>query len=243
MFSSLFIFVTISIILSSCSNNGDELIQDVKDVEVKLDYAFFDSGSMMRNGESVYISFYNDFVKTKKLAPKSYSINFLKNSTSIATVEGIWGNKSVNIKEGEYIVSGVSKPQLNSSLYGGKLVSDSLYLIFNENVSITPETQNLTLQAKYDCYLLLFSSENIQEITDSFTKKTLPLAGSYYYLFVQGDSYVNGGTSYLSLEIKHKDGTRLSMRIGDMNFKKGMYYYFNDMTNSFDIEPMPNGNQ
>lgn len=232
----------------SCSSEIDCLIPSLEEVSVKLDYAFFEQGSMSRSGESVYESFYNDYVKTKILAPYSYELTFMVEDKVIASMKGPWGGAGIRLKEGDYKIVGSSIPKIYSSYQGAEDICDSLYLNFNEHVSITKVTEKITLTAKYDCYLLLFNADNIKSITASFGDKKLAQIGNVYYLFVRKDYYTTQGSygpynTELCLDIVKKDGTKIdNLEIGKQGFEKGKYYYFNDMTNSFDIDPMVDGN-
>ncbi len=235
--------------MTSCSSQTDEPTTPTpEEVSVKLDYAFFEQGSMSRSGESVYESFYNDYVKTKILAPYSYYLTFRVEDDVRATMQGPWGGAGIRLKEGNYKVVGSSTPKIYSSSHGAEDICDSLYIHFDEPVSITKTTEKITLSAKYDCYLLLFNANNIKSITASFGDKKLAQVGNVYYLFVRKDCYTTQGSfgpynTALYLDIVKKDGTKIdNLKIGEQGFEKGKYYYFNDMTNSFDIDPMVNGN-
>lgn len=241
----LFMMLAVAMVASftSCSSKGDEPTPPPQEVDVKLDYAFFEQGSMSRSGESVYESFYNDYIKTKILAPYSYRLIFYVEDDVMADMEGPWSGAGIRLKEGNYKVQGYSNPKIHSNDASGEYVCDSLFLDFNEPVSITKTTEKVTLSAKYNCFLLLFNAENIKSITASFGNKKLAQAGNVYYLFVRQNYYVTSSyTTWLSLNIVKKDGTKISYSLKGNDFEKGKYYYFNDMTNSFDIDPMVNGN-
>lgn len=54
VFSLMLLLATIIIALPSCSAEEDEPVTTPQEVEVKLDYSLFESGSMARSGETVY---------------------------------------------------------------------------------------------------------------------------------------------------------------------------------------------
>lgn len=232
---------------TGCGGDDDTMIESAPDktvVEVNLDYAFFESGSMSRNSETVYQEFYDNYVITKQIAPKSYELSFKTENGLVAqTVTGPWGGSSVALKEGQYTVAGKSyHSNYMSENYGVRYVSDSLYLSFDEPVFIAKGMRKLVLKAHYDCYLLLFNGENIRSMQSSFGVEP-KMAGNIYYLFVNADTYKwMNTTQKLSIIINKIDGTRVDLTIGEMGLENGKYYFFNDMTNSFDIDPMPNGN-
>lgn len=246
---SLMLLLATMLTFTACGDDEDELTVLPDDVTVKLDYSFFESGDMSRNGETAYQGFYDNFIKTKQIAPYSYSLTFKSENTGEAVMTGAWGGSGICLKEGAYTVNGDCFPKISSSAKGANDICDSLYLTFNEPITITKSTEKVTLSAIYDCYLLLFDATSIKSITASFGNKKLNQLGDLYYLFVRQDYYTTQGSygpynTYLSLDIVKKDGTNINyFKIGGTGFEKGKYYFFNDMTNSFDIEPMPNGNQ
>lgn len=238
-FSLMLLLATIAIAFQSCSSDGDEPVPEAQEVQVKLDYSLFESGSMSRSGESVYQSFYNEYIKTKELAPETYSLSFSSKATMIMAVQGKWGeDDAIRIKEGVYTVTGKSAP---SDSY----FSPKLYLTFNEDVNLTKEMTTLTLNAEYDCLLLMFNATTIKQIGAKFATnsgvKELPQAGGIYYLFV--NSTTNSENRDLLINLTRLNGASVELNINRMGLEKGKYYYFNDITNSFDIDPMQNGNQ
>ena len=240
VFSLMLLIATIAVACQSCSSDNNEPAPEPQEVEVKLDYSLFESGSMTRSGETVYQQFYNDFIKTKELAPKTYSLSFVANNKYVQQVSGKWGiDDAVLLREGTYSVSGTSAPA------DGTYFSDYMYLLFNEEVNISKEMTKLTLNAKYDCFLLMFDAVNIKTISATFSTYSggseLSKAGNTYYLFV--NSTKNGEGRDLYIKLTRQNGSNVELNIAAMGLQKGKYYYFNDMTNSFDIDPMENGNQ
>lgn len=233
------------IAFTSCGGDNDDPQPQKTDVEVNLDYTFVESGNMSRSGETSYQQFFENYIKTKRLAPKGYSLSFNnEDGIEVQTVSGPWGGASIKLREGTYQVSGTSFPTTYSKETGYyKYTSDSLYLNFSESVNISKTTKQITLLAKYDCYLLLFNADNIEQIQSTFAVAPQK-AGNVYYLFVNAGTYsYMGNQEVLSIIITRKDGTRIRTKIGGLGFEKGKYYFFDDITNSFNIEPMPNGNQ
>lgn len=215
-----------------------------EEVLVELNYSFVESGSMSRSGEDAYQKFFDTYIKTKILAPKNYTLTFnTEEGITAQSVSGPWAGASVKLREGTYQVSGNSFPSTYKNDSGHyKYASDSLYVKFDEPININKDTKAIPLSAQYDCYLLLFNAENISEIHSTFAASPQK-AGDVYYLFVNAGVYTSYSSQYaLSIIITRKDGTRIETRIGGMGFEKGKYYYFDDVSNSFNIEPMLNGN-
>lgn len=216
-------------------DSPDEPLPKDEAVKLNLGFPFMQPANMSMGVEveTAYQNFFDNYVKNKKLAPKSYSLSFNnKEGNSAQSVSGLWADTSISIREGTYNVTGTSYP----TTYKGtnnetKLASDSLYVNFDESVNINKNATALTLTAKYDCYLLLFNAENIAEfsylpyISDKAVKPQL--AGDVYYLFVYNKTYTeNGHTKSLYVTIKKKDGATLGATIGGLGYEKGKYYYF-----------------
>lgn len=242
----LFAVPLFSLMLPSCSNDL-EPIDTKQEVSVNLDYSLMQSGSMSRAGDDVYTNFYESCIKTKELAPKNFTLNFSEEGgTEICDIEGQWGdNEGIRIIEGSYKVTGVTHPRYQST--APKYAGDSLWLKFDETVRIAKDTKTITLSAKYDCFLLLFDASNIKDINTYYLyndhlKFALNRHNNIYYLFVNKTMVTNSNReSYLIMEITRPSGTKITINLGRLKFEFGKYYYFNDVTNSFDIEAMEPG--
>lgn len=237
---SLMLFVTSFICFTSCSNDEDEFYTP-QEVDLTLDYTFVESGSMTRaTGESVYNDFYEKYIKTKQLTPTTYSLTFKNKETgATATINGYWDKKdAIRLLEGEYEVTGISKPTNRSD------VSDTVFISFNEIVHITKDMTNINLTAKYDSYLLMLNNENYSNAYyyhyySSYSNYSFNLykTENNYTLFIKGL-----GSETNDLRLTRNDGKTINISLNKIPFEKGKYYYFNDMTNSFDIPKMESGN-
>lgn len=255
----LFMIGILALALCSCSK--EEVDTTPKEVELKLDYTFAESGSMTRAGADVYGAFYDKYIKTKKLTPKTYSLTFKNKSTEqiALKISGAWGdNNVVRLPSGTYTVEGTSYPIINGY---EKVPADSVYMKFKENIAITEDMTELELTADYDCYLLLFDTANTTSAAYNSREQyssvlgqslILPSDGTNFWLFVNSNSYKyidnQDGISYSyyyvnnNIELKRKDTNITTIDFNGLKTEKGKYYYFNDMTNSFDIPPMESGN-
>lgn len=245
----VFLLVT-AFALSACSKDGNVISPEGPQlVKVSLDYSLLESGSMTRSGDNIYTSFYEKYIKTKILTPKTYLLTFNSDKATLEVIrQGVWeNNDAIELFEGSYSVSGNSTPKFSNMKYPDVYVCDSLYLKFNENISISKNTTNITLKGIYDCYLLLFDATNISSIKASFDRDVmaLPKKDNIYYLFVESDYYAtaSSSTQYLNINIVRPNGTTVYLNIGKLKLQKGKYYYFNDVTNSFDIDPMESGKE
>lgn len=232
--------VSAVIALTGCGSDESDLAQAPKEVNVSLSYSLVESGSMTRNSEDVYSDFYEKYIKTKQLTPKTFDLTFTNKETgATAVVKGDWDkNHSFKLLTGVYEVTGTSRPQTSNCI-------DSLYLCFNESVEITGSTANINLTAIYDSYMLMFDKSDKQRVVyqlssgygaDSPTSIPLKAMDNIYFAFIN-KLLANEN----SIVITRKDFSS-TIDMDKIPFEKGKYYYFNDISNSFDIPPMEAGN-
>lgn len=228
------------LVFTGCSNEDSSIEEPKEEVELTLNYTFAESGSMTRaTGSEVYTTFYEKYIKTKVLTPKTYSLSFTNTKTNAyAEFNGYWDTKDgIRLVEGEYVVKGTSSPIIN------EYASDSVYISFQDTVQITKDMKTLVLKAKYDSYLLMFDANDVKVISYIYGNGgKIPLTKTnedIYYLFIERLVYTNY-QNYISL--LRSNGKTNQITLENIPFEKGKYYYFNDMTNSFDIPMMESGN-
>lgn len=215
------------------------------EVTVSLDYSFVSSGQMVKSASSIYDDFYSKYVETKLIAPKTFTLKFTNKETgATATMYGDWGkNHTLKLMTGEYEVIGTSHPIAPTNAP----CIDSLYLSFNESITINDETQNIGLTANYDSFMLIFDKGDKTKIVHH-TKTSSGALYSYDTELAQVDNifyaYMNSQAYYNNTLYIYHEGVETPSSIGlnDIPFEKGKYYYFNDLSNSFDIPPMEPGN-
>lgn len=248
---SLLVQFTSLLSLSSCSGSEEGPVSP-QEVAVVVDYSFAQSGSMTRaTGAEVYDAFYDKYIKTKQLTPKTFSLTFKHKKSGAVTniTNGLWcSNDVIRLVEGEYEVTGTSAPVSgNNSVL--EYVSDTVYLKFNEVVNIAKDMTKVNLTAIYDSYLLLFDNTNYKNVSgkifnysaQNFLKKDLLKTDSNYIVFIK--QLTTGSTVYHNyIQLTRNDNSAISIELDKQPFEKGKYYYFNDMTNSFDIPKMESGN-
>lgn len=234
---------TIAVTLAFIGCSEESVIeQPSKEVEVSLDYSFMESGNMTRAGSTVYTEFYNKYIKTKQLTPRIFSLKFTNKETgAIASIDGNWEKKHLfKLPVGEYEVTGSSYP---SSRLGDNVIFlttclDSLYLSFNEKVTITNDTERVNLTAIHDSYMLMFDKSDkvgvFCRLTNNGSSQILKNMDEIYYAFINDKAY--------NVTINREDKTTSNIGLDKTPFEKGKYYYFNDINNSFNIPPMEEGN-
>lgn len=224
--------------IAGCSNEEqDNLVPE--EVTVNIDYDFWESGSMSRSGADLYTNFYNKYIKTKLLTPTTYSLLLKTKDMSQATqVNGYWGTTDgIRLIEGTYDITGGAVPKET----GADI--DTLAMSFNEKVTITKETTAITLTAVHASYMLIFDASNTTSIQYSgyvySTNRTYNLKkiDNIFYAFVGRSPETKD-----KIVITRNDNSKITINLYGLTFEKGKYYYFNDVTNSFDIPPMTEGN-
>ncbi len=245
---SMMLITASAVCFTACSNDDEPYVP--QEVEFTLDYTFIESGAMTRaTGAEVYNDFYEKYIETRQLTPTTYSLTFTNQETgAVATINGRWDKKDgIRLTEGVYEVTGTSTP-IHKTLKGEP--SDTVYLSFNETINITKDMPELLLHAHYDSYLLMFDGENAQELyyehyydsgyANTPVKHNLYKAGAILSIFIQDLKYRGDRAHYIYLT--RNDGHKITITLDKFPFEKGKFYYFNDMTNLFDIPKMESGN-
>lgn len=239
MKKSLFIPLCIAFVFQSCSK---EEVRQPQEVEFSIDYSF-SSGSMSRTtNDEIYTKFYESYIKTRKITPDNYALIFTNKETGQKNeIRGLWSeNNLIRLTEGSYTVTGNS--------YDGPttFAKDKVVLSFNTEITISTTTEALIVKASYNCPLLFFS----EELTTGIRYKSgyingysevideLGILDNYYYCFVK-EFYTNKDSYFEITRTNHKIS---KVYTDNLNLENGKYYFFNDMSGGFDLEPMTPGN-
>ena len=239
----LLFFAIATLFLASCAQ--EEPQQPKEMVDVTFNYMFAESGDMARStADDAYTTFYNEQIKTKKLTPQHYTLYFKTASgNSVYTLKSRWDrNTKFNLLEGEYTVTGTSAPITNTI--------DTLYLKFEEKVTISKDNPIISLTAINDCFLLLFEAEDINSIefkkafetTASYTVNTFNPTKLNDLYFAFNHKMVSYNSATNTIDIKYNDNSSNSINLNFISFSKGKYYFFNRYSNSFDVPAMEAGN-
>lgn len=215
---------------SSCEK-GD-VIEEPKIVDVCFDVQFPQSGTMTRGASEDYLNFYNNHIKNKELIPKGYKLRISNSKNEeVAVVRGEWDITSLQLPVGTYRVVGTANGDYSTAS-----------LCFDEEINVT-STGSITLTAQYNCFLIMFPTNN-----GTYTYKYVIGSGTTYksyempkiddicYMFVYDLSYFNSISYNLG-----KDDNGLYLNTSSFDFKNGYYYYFDVVSGSFNVPPMPNG--
>lgn len=229
---------TIFAALCACSK---EDASEPAEVSVSIDYALPESGSMSRGGAELYAKFYNEQIATRKLTPSTYTLTFTNTvDQSTVTITDQWAKgHALKLLSGTYKVKGASA-SVEKDYNGG---IDTLYLSFDEEIAIDAATSKITLNAKYDSFMVFFDAAGISNAQYYFadggnygTKHTLAKVDAVYYFFIPR---ITNSTDQLLIERPTGNAT---INLKPMAFEKGKYYYFGDLPSDFNLPEMDGGN-
>lgn len=228
-------FMVIGMFMQSCAKNEPEIpVPDNKtEVEFSLDYSFPSSGNMGRStNDDIYTEFYESYILTKKVTPSGYSLTFTDKEGGVtqATFNGNWEKPDlVRLPAGKYHVTGSSVANFTTAS-----------LVFEQDVEISKTTTSITLDAIYNCSLLLFNydTENPKkEMSVNSYTTPVPKTDKVYYIFLN-ETYYKSTISWY--EYSNRSA---SINLSKFTFENGKYYFFNDVTGGFNIPPMTNGDE
>lgn len=141
----------------------------------------------------------------------------------------------IRLPKGSYKIEGVSIEYSTYQSNRGK--PSKAALAFNETVEINENTNDINLTAVYDCFLLMFDKANKIGFAYTYGSSgySMPETDNLYYIFLSS-------TSNYSLRWKNEETLSNSyLHLEEFTFNKGFFYYFNDISDSFDIPKMQNG--
>ncbi|MDD6209928.1 MAG: hypothetical protein PUB21_04905 [Bacteroidales bacterium] len=234
-----FIFVCV-ILFQGCNNDLPGRPEPVEPLPLVLDFEFMPQGIPMyaaRVSEDVYTAFYENYIQTRILTPSEYNLTFKGVGFDYQIdIVGKWKKKEMlNLIPGKYAVTGTSYP---SSQKG---VQDTVSICFNDTVELTRESTSLLLTAEYDSYLLLFDADNFSDMYYEYTpnyggpvKVLFGKVENVYYTFSRITSFNSGAY----VRGRRSDLSSFSITLKTWKPRKGRYYYFNDIDNSFELPPM-----
>lgn len=230
----LFALFCTAFVFQSCDSDDYQ----PKEVEFRIDYSF-SSGSMSRStNDEIYTKFYEDNIKTRKITPNNYSIVFTNKETGQKNeINGLWSEKNlIRLAGGTYTITGSSEDDGKSSE-----VKEKVIIEFKDEIVINENTSTLILKAQYNCSLLLFDASLSRDVTYYWEYpygESLKSLNGYFYCFCKRN--VGGKESYFG--VMRTNGKVSKVHTDNLNLENGKYYFFNDMTGGFDLEPMTPGN-
>lgn len=243
----ILLVIAIAIGLWSCQK--EEIPEDAT---FSLTYSLDKGTSMTRAGEDLYASFYENFVKTKKVGHPWYDIAFYKGEELVAVSNGYWGATLVSLPEGEYIVKGMSKSKKTG--IWNKEENDQhskLSLTFDEKITISKDQTSVVLHPSYDCYLLFGDSsiftkielEGAAENVDGVTTGNFWAHNRCSFFDADNIKYAFINSESLAKKIKYTtvNGDSGELTISALKFVNGKYYSLDTVTAGYQLPPMENG--
>jgi hypothetical protein len=238
------------IILLCISCTKDSLYSPQENITFSIDYSFpTKSGNITAKSSSSYIEFYDEFIITKILTPRTYELSFRNTTTNeIISVARSWSvTNPISLPEGTYNVTGKSWPK-DPTVY-----VDTCHLSFQESVTIDANTSNVILTAKYDCYLILIEPSNIKSVElrrssgpdDPIKDRFLPLrSGKYYHLFGLHETFIDSSTlgKISGLMVDKTNGDHFNLDLFNKTWSRGKYYYFKSVSDEYFLAPMTSNN-
>lgn len=223
-----------------------------EDVTFKLTYSLDKGTSMTRAGEDLYASFYENFVKTKKVGHPWYDIAFYKGEELVAVSNGYWNATLITLPEGEYIVKGMSKSKKTGIWNTGENDQHStLSLVFDEKITLSKGQTSVILHPSYDCYLLFGDSSIFAQIELEGTAENSSgvVTGSFWapnrcsFFDAGGIKYAFINSESLAKKIKYTtvDDDSGELTIETLGFKLGKYYCLDAVATGYQLPPMENG--
>lgn len=234
------IIIAAILALLGCQKPTPEPI--AKEVQISLSYSIdTPKGNDMTKitDEDIFDIFYQK-MKTGELVAPSYELTFTEVNTKETYVfNGKWANKSlITMKTGKYNVTGKSKAE-------GEYIQELASLKFDEEIEITASTSAITLQAIYDCFLLIFVKSDIIVMENYYwqgNRVPLFVLSDYYYAYandkLHSDSITQAMKDYIYIIGKRSDGTTFKIMTVGAGFEKGKYYVYNDLGGSFNLPEM-----
>lgn len=220
----VFYLSIIGLMLSSCEKAPVETTNTFK-----LGFSFGVENSMYTKSPAsdVFDEFYAKLT-TGELVAETYNLTFKEvESGAEYSFSGSWSGATVELQAATYKVTGKSTAT-------GENSQEKCSIFFDETITITNQMTEIVLNAKYDCFLFVMTSEKLDEVDNCFK-----FSDKYWYAFINGN-FVN------TLTGTHKDGSKFSVEMNNYSFEKGKYYVYYDVSINeyglfFLIDKMVNG--
>jgi len=223
-----------TLIFSSCDNSlvsPEEITSDNETSIHRLTYSFSYENSMYQKTKGALADVFDEFYEkiiTGELVAETYVITFQEvESGATYSFSGSWEDATVELQAATYKVTGTSTAE-------GEKSQSKCSILFDETITITNDQTDIVLNAYYDCFLFVMTSEKLKNVDNCYL-----FNNKYWYAFVN-NKFVD------TLTGSHKDGTNFSVKMDDYNFDKGKYYIYEDVSINeysvyFLISKMENG--
>lgn len=228
--------------LVSCSKSiDDDILNNEETVSVNITYSLnTDNGQPMaltKSNNDIYQIFYAGIVDGTLIAP-SYRLTFTEvNSGTVYEIDGDWlENNMVSLRQGTYSVSGTSTAK-------GENIQEKCSITLDDTITIDAESTSIAISALYDCALLIFSDTSIDSISNFNGSTETPLFkyNDYFYAFINSTLYQDGKQENAFLTGTKTNGAGFKITTGNLNFEKGKYYIYDNISSIYDLPEMEPG--
>jgi hypothetical protein len=244
----IFLLLTIMMCIS-CTKEPIETTNP-GNVKITLDYAFpSKTGDMITKGEPTYLDFYNEYIASKILTPKTYYIKITPidyPQINGWSGNGKWGSKTlIALSPAKYSVEGYSKP-LKYEICG-----DTCCLKFHDTINVTQTTTNIILKAYYDCSLILLDTTDVKStylwtsgvaqnmIFKDHYNPTMMKTKEFYHYFYDDAAKIDSRLGDLFLNVYHRSTQpQTAIILYFYKWEAGKYYYFGETANGYTLTPM-----
>ncbi len=219
----------------SCEKENNGVVEEF--VNISLAYSLhYNTGNSMYDSRSVsnevFHSFYTSLTDGTLIAP-TFNLTFTEiNNGWVFKVQGDWANKNIAaLRPGTYHVTG-------SSTADGLNLQEKCSITFDTQVEVDLTNDVILLPAIYDCALVIFTDTTVSnlsnnngvgEVTDFFNYN------NNYYAFVRTALYEVSGRQDAFISGYHKTGKEFSISTSSLEFQKGKYYIYNNLTKDFQL--------
>ncbi len=229
---------------TSCVNEDTSVEKQTSTLTLSFCFQPINEGNSMSRGvgnTAIFADFYAAIMDGRLVVP-TYDLTFTEvNTGEVHQIKGSWNTReNIEMKMGVYNVSGTSTAK-------GKYIQEKCSITINDtNVVLDMDDATLSLQAAYDCALVVFDDDSLTSVVN-YTEESasnLFVFDKYIYAFVNDKICAESGDSYLVGT--RKNGSQFAISTNTQPFDKGKYYiydttYNNSLENNFVLPNMNEG--
>ena len=211
---------------------------NVTEVSVRIQPSLIAKSGVMTKASNhdVFSEFYTA-ISDGTLVAEEYDLTFTEVTNGITYhFTGHWNlYDMVTIKAGVYRVVGTSKAK-------GEFMQDRASLVINDLVEVSAYSDKVVVSADYDCYLLVFSADNLTAVRNYNGVDFTPLYKfkDYFYTFVNDKLFVDNAEEAF-IDGCSENGASFKIRTDNFPFVNGMYYVYSGVMGTFVVPEMQDG--
>lgn len=214
----------VGLIFSSCIKENANTYACVK-FRMTVDRNSMTKGSVRDS----YTEFYSA-MRDGRLIAESFNLILIEENTGAETVvNGEWDrNQEFILNTGRYHIIGKATAE------GNQYIQDKCSFLFDEYINIGTETEVITLEGRFNCFLLIFNNKQFTNMSNFNGIDNLPLFeyNSYSYAFINTSLYNKDYKDKAYIEGTYNNNT-FKYYTGNITFEKGKYYIYNEVQETF----------